>query len=246
MDAENDLVIMTFNVLVHNEHPDRVVTAIRASNADVVGLQELNPAIADAIGRDLGHDYPYQILAPDESAAGMGVISRYPLHPTGETIPGAWLGAPQILALDFGARRVTALNLHPVSSTANPSTTRREARARAGAAAAVVAYVRAHPYPLIVTTDFNAGDQNEPYAIVTRALGDAWREAGWGLGHTFPGASSPGSSRPRVLGVAVPQWLVRIDYVFHSRDWRARWARIGPWDGISDHRPVLTCLTLLD
>jgi endonuclease/exonuclease/phosphatase (EEP) superfamily protein YafD len=39
-------------------------------------------------------------------------------------------------------------------------------------------------------------------------------------------------------------WLLRIDYIFHSRDWRTHWARIGPWDGVSDHRPVLARLVL--
>jgi endonuclease/exonuclease/phosphatase (EEP) superfamily protein YafD len=95
-----------------------------------------------------------------------------------------------------------------------------------------------------VTTDFNACDQSTAYAIVTRVLGDAWREAGWGFGHTFPGALSPGSSRPIILGLPVPMWLLRIDYILHSRDWRTHWARIGPWDGVSDHRPVLARLVL--
>lgn len=97
---------------------------------------------------------------------------------------------------------------------------------------------------MIITTDFNVGDQNTPYGIVTRELGDAWRAAGWGLGHTFPGALSPGSSRPVIHGIAVPKWLLRIDYVFYSRDWHVCWARIGPWDAVSDHRPVLAHLVL--
>ncbi len=50
-------------------------------------------------------------------------------------------------------------------------------------------------------SDFNVGDQSTPYGIVTRVLGDAWREGGFGPGGTFPGADSPGSSRPRVFGL---------------------------------------------
>jgi hypothetical protein len=39
-------------------------------------------------------------------------------------------------------------------------------------------------------------------------------------------------------------WVLRIDYIFHSRHWQARSARIGPWDGVSDHRPVIATLVL--
>jgi endonuclease/exonuclease/phosphatase (EEP) superfamily protein YafD len=38
---------------------------------------------------------------------------------------------------------------------------------------------------------------------------------------------------------------VRIDYVFYSSHWRAAAARLGPWDGGSDHRPVVAELALL-
>ena len=42
----------------------------------------------------------------------------------------------------------------------------------------------------------------------------------------------------------VPRWLIRIDYVFHSRHWRAVSARNGRIDGKSDHRPVIATLVL--
>ena len=111
-------------------------------------------------------------------------------------------------------------------------------------ARAIVKFAAAHSEPLIVATDLNAGDQTMAYAIVTGALADTWREAGWGFGHTFPGGTSPGLVGLFTGGVPIPMWLVRIDYVFHSRHWRAVSARVGPWDGVSDHRPVVAQLTL--
>ena len=74
---------------------------------------------------------------------------------------------------------------------------------------------------------------------------DAWREAGWGFGHTFPGEPTPerGGSRPVLLGVPVPTWLVRIDYIFHSDALVTIAARVGPGDGDSDHRPVVATLS---
>jgi endonuclease/exonuclease/phosphatase (EEP) superfamily protein YafD len=95
----------------------------------------------------------------------------------------------------------------------------------------------------VAAGDLNATPLSGAHALVTAELTDAWELAGWGLGHTFPGAASPGSSRPRVLGVYVPQWLVRIDYLFVSRDVTVLSAAIGPWDGVSDHRPVVADIT---
>jgi endonuclease/exonuclease/phosphatase family metal-dependent hydrolase len=117
-------------------------------------------------------------------------------------------------------------------------------RERERQARTIAAFAAAHPIPLIVLGDFNAGDLSSAYGIVTRTLRDAWREAGWGAGNTFPGADSPGSSRRIVAGIPAPMWLVRIDYVFHSDHWRAVSAWIGPWDGFSDHRPVAARLAL--
>jgi endonuclease/exonuclease/phosphatase family metal-dependent hydrolase len=69
-------------------------------------------------------------------------------------------------------------------------------------------------------------------------------EAGWGVGHTFPGVLSSKSKRLNIAGVDVPTWLIRIDYVFHSSHFHAVEAHIGPWDGYSDHRPVIAKLVL--
>jgi vancomycin resistance protein VanJ len=107
-------------------------------------------------------------------------------------------------------------------------------------------FAGAHPGRLIFAGDLNATDQNAAHAIVTHNMIDAWREAGWGMGHTFPGKPTPdiGGSRPVILGIPVPQWLVRIDYIFHSNDLKTIDARLGPGDGGSDHRPIMATLVL--
>jgi endonuclease/exonuclease/phosphatase (EEP) superfamily protein YafD len=98
--------------------------------------------------------------------------------------------------------------------------------------------------PLIVTTEFNATDQSRAYRIITQQLGDAWREAGLGFGHTFPGGPSPGIWRPMIFDYPLPMWVARIDYSFHSHHWQAIRAELGRWDGVSDHRPVIAVLKL--
>ena len=118
---------------------------------------------------------------------------------------------------------------------------RREQQARA-----LAAYARGRKTPLILVGDLNATDQNSAYALIADQMGDAWREAGWGFGHTFPGRPTGrmGGSRPVFLGIPAPMWLVRIDYIFHSPDIQAVDAKLAPDSGQSDHRGVIATLAL--
>lgn len=236
------VTVMTANLLGHNQHPEQAVAALRASNADIIGLQELNPATATAIQQELEREYPYQQLEPRSGDAGMGVISRYPLRKLDVELPGVWIGKPQVFLLEVQGANVLLLNMHAMSPRfSNMEWTIRE---REQQASTIANFIAGRQEPSIVVGDFNAGDLSRAYRTISGTLRDAWRAAGWGLGHTFPGADSAGSSRRIVAGFLAPMWLVRIDYVFYSDDWGAEWARIGPWDGGSDHRPVMARLVL--
>lgn len=229
------LIVMTYNVLGLNEHPKDVVAAIRASGADVVGLQELNPQVAHAIQEQLSELYPYQEFDAQKGVTGSGAISRYPLHLTDEKMPGDWVGTPQILSLTVNGKPITVLNLHPYATSGTiPEALEHTIFERERQARAIRDFVLAHPEPVLVTTDLNATAQNTAYKIVTSTLTDSWMEAGWGPGFSFPGG----------ILANVPTWAIRIDYVFHSSHFRATEAHIGPWDGWSDHRPVVVQLVL--
>lgn len=228
------ITVLTYNTFGHSQCAACAIATIRAADADLVALQELTPAIAEAIERELAEAYPYRVLAPDPGVIGMGTISRYPLRATGEALPGTWYIVPQILTLDFMGREVTVLNAHPAATPIAPgprmerSVRDREAQARSIADFAVV-----RSGPLLAPGDYNTTERNVAYDILTGPLRDAWREAGRGPGHTFPG----GEQYP------LP-WLVRIDYILHSSHWRAVEARVLPWDGVSDHRAVFARLVL--
>ena len=100
--------------------------------------------------------------------------------------------------------------------------------------------------PVLALGDANTTDLSAAYHNVTGTLGDAWREAGFGFGHTFPGAQNDFSSRPAIAGWDVPQWMVRIDYVFHSQEFAAIEAHTAQPDGVSDHRGVVARLVYLN
>lgn len=234
-----ELTVMSYNVLGYNWHKQEVTDAILASGADVVALQELNPQVAKAIRENLSGAYPYQQLDGQDDVFGSGVISRYPLYLTGERLPGGWVGTPQIISLTVNGKSITLLNVHTFASHPDkPEIMEATIAERERQAQDIKDFAAHHPEPLIVTTDLNSTAQNTPHQIITNILTDSWLEAGWGAGNTFPNIPQRGA-RP-----AMSLWLIRIDYIFHSSQFRAVDAEIGPWDGYSDHRPVIARLVL--
>jgi endonuclease/exonuclease/phosphatase (EEP) superfamily protein YafD len=236
------LTVMAYNLLGFNTEADNVVWALRESGADIIGLSELNRPVAAAISRELRQEYPYQILDPKDGVTGSGVISRLPFEAVSapELRDEGWISAPTVVELEFAGQRVLFVRVHSASGAPQFAARERQARLLASFAAS-------EQRPLILAGDFNTTDRNESYAILTEHLYDAWEKVGSGLGNTFPGASrdvTPGSSRPSRFGIDAPQWLVRIDYVFCTYHWQPVAARIGPWDGHSDHRPVVAEVTL--
>jgi endonuclease/exonuclease/phosphatase (EEP) superfamily protein YafD len=236
------LTVMTYNLLGFNMDGEGVVAALLQSDADIIGLSELSPPVAAAIERELRHEYPYQALDPRDGVTGSGVLSRLPfkavdapeLHDVG------WISPPTVIELEFDGQAVLFVRVH--LSSGAPQFQARERQARL-----LSDYAAAQDRPVIIAGDFNTTDRNDSYAILTEHLYDAWEKAGTGLGNTFPGASkdvTPGSSRPDAFGISLPKWLIRIDYVFCTYHWQAVDARIGPWDGRSDHRPVIAEVVL--
>lgn len=231
-----DFRVMTYNALGYNPDTSGTLRVVRDVDADVVALQELAPLHAEALETTFAAKYPYRLLDARPGVTGCGILSRHPLRriELGPLDKLPWVGRPMAVEIDVGDQRVVFVNFH---TYAGPMYT----QMRENQAHALAEFAAAHAGPLILAGDMNATDQNEAYAIVTRSMHDAWREAGFGFGHTFPGKPTPdvGGSRPVVLGIPVPMWLVRIDYIFYSDAFVAIEARLGPDDAGSDHRPVV-------
>lgn len=224
------LRVMTYNLLGTVSGASNVIAVIRAANADVVGLQELNPETAAALQKELSTEYPYQLLDGQLGVSGSGLLSRYPLQAAG-TLPGVWVGSPQVAILDWHGQSVHLINVHPPAGISG--TTVREA-----ASQTLVDFVQDHPTsPIIIMGDFNATHLHVSYRLLAERLQDAWLAAGEGLGHTWPGA-------PATSPLRFTKWLIRIDYIFHTPHLHTRAAELGQWDGQSDHRPVIADLTL--
>jgi endonuclease/exonuclease/phosphatase (EEP) superfamily protein YafD len=240
------LSVMTYNVLAYHTFTEPILDTILHEDADIVMIQELNFMLAHQVGERLGDVYPYQFLEPTANAFGIGTISKHPLTPRPERLPHpAWLGGPQIFEMDWQGETIRLVNFHfrPTSRLAAPDAIAQTFRQREEQAR-LIASLAQQPGPVIAAGDANSGHLSTARRIFLQEFDDAWARAGFGLGNTFPGSDIPGSDRPRIAGVLVPPWLVRIDYVFATRHWDITEARLARFDQVSDHRGVIAVLRL--
>jgi vancomycin resistance protein VanJ len=229
-DSASTFRVLTYNVASWNDNAETVAAIIRAADADVVALQELGPNLADPLGPELAEEYPYQLLKPEPIVTGMGLLSRYPIEPvaTEEAFWGEWVGDPQAVIVELPGGPVTVLNAHFVRG-----------RGREANASQVAEWTAAQPESVIVMGDLNATDLSDAYGtLVDGGLRDTWREVGWGYGGTFPASPTLGYIAKRPVRI-VPARMARIDFILHTTDLTAHSVERLPWDGRSDHLPVV-------
>lgn len=243
--SEPALTVMTYNVLAWHDHVQPVLATIRFENADIVFLQELNNGLAAALQNELAEEYPYQVLQPLNNPSGIGIISKIPISETNIRLPSNWIGGPIVVTATWQGQAITLVDFHmyPTTRIASPAATERVLRTREAQARLLVEAAQANS-PMILGGDANTVPLSDSYQILTGELQDSWREAGFGLGHTFPGSTIPESDRPHLGSWYVPAWLARIDYIFHTRQWETVSARLAQFDQVSDHRGVVAVLRL--
>jgi vancomycin resistance protein VanJ len=246
--VEGDILrVMSFNVLGRKGDPNQVIASIQAENADVLMLQEVTPEFSALMTLALEDEYPHQVIDARERASGMAIFSRYPLEPMDIVLDGRWRGDPQIVSLDWNGQPVTLVNFHTLSTGAIwPRWVYYTFNQREEDVSHLVNFVREEieSRPLIAAGDLNATRLNDAYKAIDEALDDAWWEAGWGLGHTFPGQIEPDDWFTRINIFMIPHWLVRIDHIFYSHHWQATQTQLADFNGGSDHRGVITELIL--
>lgn len=243
------LRVMTFNMLVYTPDVTNAVNVIRDESPDIVMIQETSFAMADALDQKMKDLYPYQIHNPSDIPIGLSVISKYPFEVMDDDLGDYWVGTPIPLEVNWNGQIVHIVDFHMYPTTMGIMLSPEDAQAvikiRREKAVRLVEFVQEHPGPVILAGDANDVWLNDTYiTLVNSGLQDAWAQAGSGLGHTFPGNKSPGTSRLHIAGVYIPEWMVRIDYIFASPDWEVLSAKLGQTDGYSDHRPVIATLRL--
>lgn len=212
-----NLRIVSLNLWVENRDLAQTAEFLRASNADVIVLQEVLCTPSDPLFAALRSDYPH-VFRASERCFGQAILSKHPIVATGredfEHRRPVWLWAE----IARGAERMRVTGVH-LSHPTRPFDQVKNVNALA-------AYARKVQIPHVIAGDFNL----TPYSWLLNKF--AWR-SGLRRSGTYT-ASWPGH-------VAMPFFL--IDHVFLSGEFARADFRVAPFAG-SDHRPVIADLVL--
>ena len=197
--------VVTFNQLYTNERVDEVLDALSAQDADIIALQELSPAVADALQTRLKDAYPYADFRPSRETEGVGLFSRYPIT----DVIYKWNPQVQRATVNVRGADVTVLNVHapaPYRSGSTMPLAAYDPQQREPRFGTLLRRIDEATGPLVVLGDFNLSDREWRYNDLDARLTDVFRTTARGFGFTYPNYT-------RVRGVPVPP-LVRIDYVW--------------------------------
>ncbi len=211
--------LVTANVYFRNPDIGDAGTKLSQIGAGVLAVQELVPEMSRQLAERLRPTLPHQILYPSTGTTGLGVFSRFPIREVSPPETSAGSCRCQVVEIGRGKERFTMINVHvvvPGDDLRSFDPGRQESNVTA-----LLRAVGSVTGRLIVLGDLNIGDRHHLFRRIRERLGDAYRDAGWGLGLTW------GPKRN----------LVRIDYVLHDDQWETRSARTGTLPG-SDHRYV--------
>jgi len=226
--------VLSYNVGNGLAPADRLVHYLYYAEADIIGLQELSDEQARAIERQLYGAFPYRVLHPG-GFAGKGLLSKFPIV-SSESHPFAD-GRPDLSArLEIRGREALVVVAHPrppkvrvSGATFDPVTIKQIQEVVRIATAGV---------PSLVLGDFNMTDKQPEHRILTAAgLIDAFHEVGKSAASFPKRVGQPHRFGPRAQNITLPP-VIRIDYIWYTRDFIARSAGIGR-DAGSDHLPVV-------
>ena len=232
------LTVMTYNVGDGLADLDQLVDVLRTSSADIVGIQELAPSQAEAIAQELAGDYPHQVLHPD-GIPGKGILSRFPLTET--TQLDHHPGRPDLQGrVETPDGDLNVLVAHPPPPRFGRNRQQLDALSNAQIRQIIEAVSTGDP--VVLLTDFNRISWHAAYRQLSSAgLIDAYAVSGPGLGLTLPTRLAHPASRNSPLGRMPLPPILRVDYVWHTRHFRATGSWVGQNAG-SDHLPVLATL----
>jgi vancomycin resistance protein VanJ len=224
----DSLLVMTHNIGNGHARPPKLVQVLRDSAADIIGLQEITAAQAEALDTMLGDVYPYRVLY-GEGIPGKGLLSRFPIVDSQQL--HIFPNRPDLWGqVEVSGRRLDLVIGHPWPPRAHRNGYYQGPETRAHIRELLA--LSTSGQAAIIMGDFNFTDRHSAYAeFVAAGLTDAFRAAGTGRGGTLPVHFSRIPLSP----------LLRVDYIFHTGHFKTEEAWVGSSTG-SDHLPVLARL----
>jgi endonuclease/exonuclease/phosphatase (EEP) superfamily protein YafD len=230
------ITLMSFNVLYSNKAYEVIADSIQSAGPDIVGFQEVRPAMAASIVKHLEAEYPYNTFQLLETGLSTGLLSKFPIESAEQfDLPPLDLALHTRVQVEEAEVHIFVVHLSPNNFFDHPTAEFvRLVKERYGRREEETVQLRQMIQnldgPVLLMCDCNMTDTSEAYARLDTVLDDSYSEAGWGMGHTL---------HPPQL----PFPIQRIDYVWHSEEFEAKYAYVGQ-DGGSDHLPIVAKLKL--
>ena len=231
--ARADVRVLTQNVGPYAS-PETWEAWLREHPADLVFLQEIyqpNREAWEGMAARFGYETTFRMLRSDAGMGGMS-LSRFPLEPMESiAVPSVRGEDRHLVRARVNCRGtyidVFGIHLESVHTEGGKREWFGSSPLRLAQATILAEIVKRSENPVIVAGDFNAAPTYRSIRALRGELEDAWEEAGWGLGGTYPSAFP----------------LARIDAILY-RGLLADRARIGP-KSESDHLGVCAVLNLV-
>jgi endonuclease/exonuclease/phosphatase family metal-dependent hydrolase len=241
----NSLVVASYNMnygISDKGALDEYVRIIRKCGADVLAVQEGNPALYAHLKTALSKDYPHMKFYPGPAACGFGWLSRKPLlNPAMLPKSAGWFGTPMVQVM-VGGRTVQLVNVHLMATVppkdANTATMLTLLAKTEAVRAKEIRFIQSKlppRMPVVMLGDLNSISSMYAPTFLT----------GMGFTDSFASVTAEADSRPSWhwrQGKAA--WQLRLDYIWHDRNFKTLSGRIVA-EGPSDHYPVVSKLELL-
>jgi len=208
--------VMSYSKMGRNTDLESVAAVIRQERPDILFMQEVGKEIFPLLSGLYGEEELFFAL----NHVGV-IVSRFPL--TALSVQQYGRNAAE---LNISGVKVTLWNVHLQKSFVSSRTQMQQIRE------VLESVVRA-PGPVIVAGDFNATPGGDPYILTRKLLHNAYEDAGFGFGFTFP-------TPVRQIGALMP--FIRIDHIFYNDYFSVIDSYVVKQAGGSDHYPIVALM----
>lgn len=232
--AAPDLRVVTYNVLYSNAAPESVATVLTSINPDLVLLQEVQPAMMNALVARLAAHYPYYRMSDEHLYGTTAAFSRWPVIEERNLELQADRQAV-LLRVQAPDRTLTVIAAHllafnivqrPIAEW--PTTLEKRNTDQITQVRNLIQAANAYPDdPLILGCDCNSTE----FADSARLLGTVFQSAAHTIGWAIPAGPQPYSRadiRPN-----------HIDYIWYRGAMQTSAAYLWKESGGSDHAPLV-------
>lgn len=210
------LVVVSANVYSRNHQSQDLYRWLKASNADVIFISEVDAWWEGQI-ESWKSDWPHQVILPRPDNFGLALISRHPIA-TSEVVYQPDLIPSVECQIESPAGRWSIVGLHPLPPVGSRNSLLRNEHLLAAAKR-----IQQLPAPRVVLGDLNSSSSSPIFHDLLTATGLEDSRQGFGWQPTWPAGN-------RYLRIPIDHCLVEPGLQVVSRE-------VGPDIG-SDHLPV--------